>query len=325
MKNCFKIYEDCFKLQVKSEGHPVIKVKNLSRFYGNFQALSGLDFTVNKGDIVAFLGPNGAGKTTTMRIITGFLAPSTGEVLIGGMDIFEEPSKVKAMIGYLPEIPPLYPELTVREYLSFVARIKGLPGRGIPGRIEEVMKMTDLIDRKNTMIGFLSKGFKQRVGIAQSIVNFPGVIIMDEPTVGLDPVQVVEIRLLIKRLAKEENRTVILSTHILAEAEEICEKAIIIHNGRIVAVDTIENLKQKEIMELVLTVKVRKDPLLLKERLGKIKGVISAEADNSTLSIRTSADLREEISGLIVNGGFGLLEMTSGESSLEDVFIKLVK
>jgi ABC-2 type transport system ATP-binding protein len=303
----------------------MILVRNLSKNYGNFQALTGLNFEVDEGDIVAFLGPNGAGKTTTMRIITGFLAPTAGEVLIDGLDVIDEGIKVKAMTGYLPEVPPLYPELTVREYLAFVAAIKGVPLRMIPGRIEDVMKMTDLYEIKDTMIGLLSKGFKQRVGIAQSIVNSPKVIIMDEPTVGLDPVQVVEIRTLIKRLAKQEKRTVILSTHLLAEAEEICEKAVIIHNGRIVAVDTIDNLKQREINELSLFVKVRKDPEALQGFLSKIKGIVSVEAENSTIKIRTSEDVREEIASLIVNRGFGLLEMSVQENSLEDVFIKLVR
>ncbi|MGA2142664.1 MAG: ABC transporter ATP-binding protein [Brevinematales bacterium] len=303
----------------------MVSVKNLCKNYGNFQALADLSFDIGKGDIVAFLGPNGAGKTTTMRIITGFMAPTSGDVMIGGYDAFEEPKKVKAMTGYLPEIPPLYPDLTVYEYLSFVAEIKGLRGGDIRKKAMEVMEQTDLIERKNTIIGLLSKGFRQRVGIAQSIVNSPRLIIMDEPTVGLDPVQVVEIRNLIKTLAKNEDRTVVLSTHILAEAEEICEKAIIIHNGRAVALDTIEHLKRKEKMELSLTVKVRKNSGELVKKLEKTAGVLSISDENSVLTIKTSKDIREDIAGIIVRDGHGLLEMTNNEISLEDIFIGLVR
>lgn len=303
----------------------MVSVKNLCKNYGKFQALADLSFDIGKGDIVAFLGPNGAGKTTTMRIITGFMAPTSGEVMIGGYDAFEEPKKVKAITGYLPEIPPLYPDLTVYEYLSFVADIKGLRGGDIRKKAMEVMEQTDLIERRNTIIGLLSKGFRQRVGIAQSIVNSPKLIIMDEPTVGLDPVQVVEIRNLIKTLAKNEDRTVVLSTHILAEAEEICEKAIIIHNGRAVALDTIEHLKQKERMELSLTVKVRNDSGALVKKLEKTAGVLSVSGENSVLTIKTSKDIREDIAGIIVRDGHGLLEMTNNEISLEDIFISLVR
>jgi ABC-2 type transport system ATP-binding protein len=303
----------------------MVSVKDLYKNYGNFQALKGLSFEIGEGDIVAFLGPNGAGKTTTMRIIAGFMAPSGGEVMIDGLDVFEEPRRAKSVTGYLPEIPPLYPDLTVFEYLSFVAELKGLDRRGIKARVHEVMDKTDLLEMKNTMIGLLSKGYRQRVGIAQSIVNSPKVIIMDEPTVGLDPVQVIEIRKLIKTLAKNENRTVILSTHMLAEAEEICEKAIIIHNGKIVAQDTIERLKQTEIMGLSISVRVRKDAGALVSLLEKTAGVISAREEKSLVLIKTSSDIREDIAEMIVKKGFGLLELTQSEASLEEIFINLVR
>ncbi len=303
----------------------MIQVKNLSKKYGSFLALNNVSFDVKKGDIAAFLGPNGAGKTTTMRIITGFLSPTSGEVHIDGLDVFEESKKVKTMTGYLPENPPLYPELTVKEYLSFVAELKGVNKTDIMKSVEKVIIQTDLTDRKNTMISLLSKGLKQRVGIAQSIVNSPKVIILDEPTVGLDPIQVVEIRNLIKRLAKEEDRTVILSTHLLAEAQEICEKAIIIHNGSIMAVDTIEHLKQKEKMGMMLSVKVRKNQAGLIPLLKKEKGVISVTAVGEEVLINTGQDMREKIAKMIVENNCGLLELIQKDSSLEDIFIKLVK
>ncbi len=303
----------------------MVSVKNLYKNYGNFQALSGISFEIGKGDIAAFLGPNGAGKTTTMRIITGFMAPTSGEIMIDGLDIFEEPKRVKAITGYLPESPPLYPDLTVFEYLSFVAEIKGLRKNDIRKKVEEVMEATDILDRRNTMIGLLSKGFKQRVGIAQCIVNSPRLIIMDEPTVGLDPVQVVEIRNLIKTLAKTEDRTVILSTHLLAEAEEICEKAIIIHNGKIVALDTIDHLKQKEIMELSLSIQVRNNSGELVKLLSKMSGVISASEEKSGILVKTSKDIREDIAETIVKNGYGLLQMANNEISLEEIFISLVR
>ncbi len=303
----------------------MVSVKNLCKNYGNFQAVSDLSFDVGRGDIVAFLGPNGAGKTTTMRIITGFMAPTSGEVMIDGLDVFEEPKRVKALTGYLPEVPPLYPDLTVFEYLSFVAEIKGLKNNSIKKRVLDVMEATDLLERKDTIIGLLSKGFKQRVGIAQCIVNSPGLIIMDEPTVGLDPVQVVEIRNLIKTLAKKEDRTVILSTHLLAEAEEICEKVIIIHNGKSVAVDTIDNLKQKEVMERSFSVKVLRNSGELIKILEKTDGVLKVNEEKTGILIKTSKDVREDIAEIIVKNGFGLIEMTNNEVSLEDIFIGLVR
>jgi ABC-2 type transport system ATP-binding protein len=228
----------------------MIEVKNVTKYYGNFLAIDHINFKVDSGEIVAFLGPNGAGKTTTMRIITGYMPPNEGDVLIDGIDIFENPEEVKAMIGYLPENPPLYPELTVSEFLSFTAELKKVPKDKIKKQVERSIELADLGNRKNTLIRFLSKGLKQRVGIAQSIVNSPKVLVLDEPTVGLDPIQVVDVRKLIKRLSEEEKRTIILSTHILAEASEICQKAVIINNGKIAAVDSIEKLRSGHFAEM---------------------------------------------------------------------------
>jgi ABC-2 type transport system ATP-binding protein len=303
----------------------VISLRNVSKYYGKFLALDNLNFDIGAGEIVALLGPNGAGKTTTMRILTGFMTPTTGEVAIDGMDVFEDGDRVKSIIGYLPENPPVYPELTVAEYLSFIAEIKGVKKEKIKEQVDNAIEMADLKNRRNTMIGFLSKGLKQRVGIAQSIVNDPKVLVLDEPTVGLDPVQVVEMRAFIKGLAQKEKRTVVLSTHLLAEAQEICEKAVIINNGRIVAVDTIDNLRQKHPGEMKLTVGVERVPGNLAEILKATAGVLNVEVKDNELTVTASGDIRSEIARKTVESGAGLLELARGGDTLEDIFIKLVK
>lgn len=303
----------------------MITVRNVSMYYGNFLAVENLNFEVNQGDIVAFLGPNGAGKTTTMRVITGFMAPSQGEVLIDGMDVYEEPVAVKSMIGYLPENPPLYPDLTVAEFLSFVAELKNVPASDIPKRVNEVLEMTGLTERKNTLIAFLSKGLKQRVGIAQSIVNSPKVLIMDEPTVGLDPKQVIEIRNLVKRLAKMENRTIILSTHILAEASEICEKAIIIDKGHIVAVDSIANLQHHSEQQYLVTATVLRNHDQAEKALKSINGVLELRREDDRFEVISEQDIREQIAKSIVDSGAGLIQLNLKMETLEDIFVKLVK
>lgn len=302
----------------------MIKLDQVTKYYGRFMALDHIDFEVKAGEIIAFLGPNGAGKTTTMRILTGFLTPTEGNVMIDGVDIFEEPENVKGQIGYLPENPPLYPELTVTEYLTFVAELKKVPAENIKKQVDKVIELADLGQRKNTMIGFLSKGLKQRVGIAQSIVNAPKVLVLDEPTVGLDPVQVIEIRNLINNLAHEEKRTIILSTHILSEASEICGRAIIINNGRILAMDTIENLKKEYLNDIVIRVKVARVSDRLQDALQSIHGVRSVAVQNNELTVRSGDDIREDLARMIVDSGAGLLEMTRGGNTLEDVFVKLV-
>ncbi len=303
----------------------MISVKNVSKFYGSFLALDHINFNVGEGEIVAFLGPNGAGKTTTMRILTGFMPPSEGEVLIDGLDVFNEPVKVKSILGYLPENPPLYPELTVYEFLFFVAELKKVDKKIIRKRVEESIEFSDLADRRDTIIGLLSKGLKQRVGIAQSIVNSPKVLILDEPTVGLDPRQVVDMRNFIKNLARFENRTIILSTHILAEAEEICGKAIIINNGKIAAVDSIENLRNKQIGDIKIVVKTARRADSLVNELKKIDKIKKIDLNDNEIIISASGDVREDISKMVVECGAGLLELTKSTDSLEDVFIKLVQ
>lgn len=303
----------------------MIEVRNVSKFYGNFLALDDISFEIGAGEIVALLGPNGAGKTTTMRILTGFMPPTKGDVKIDGMDISEDASKVKSLIGYLPENPPVYPELTVREYLSFIAEIKGVEKNRINERVDQSIEMADLKNRKNTMIGFLSKGLKQRVGIAQSIVNSPKVLVLDEPTVGLDPVQVVEMRSFIKGLASREKRTIILSTHLLTEAQEICEKAIIINNGKIIAVDSIDNLRSIHLSGMRLRLQVNQMSDRLMQALRQTDGVQEAVAEGDFVSLNLARDIRAEIAKKVVDCGSGLLEMKHDGGTLEDIFIKLVQ
>lgn len=219
---------------------PMIEVRNLTKRYRDRIAIEGLSFSVNEGEILGFLGPNGAGKSTTMKILTGFLPPSAGTARVAGFDVFEQPLEVKRRIGYLPETPPLYPEMTVRGYLKFVAALKRLPGRGVKAEVERVAGLTGVTDAMDRVIQNLSKGYKQRVGIAQALLGSPPVIILDEPTEGLDPAQRAEVRTLIKSLAGKH--TVILSTHILPEVTMTCEKVLIINQGKMVAYDEIRKL-----------------------------------------------------------------------------------
>ena len=305
----------------------MIEVQHVTKQYGRVKALDDISFSIYKGEIVAFLGPNGAGKTTTMRILTGFMPPTSGTVRIAGFDCLEEPWEVKKQIGYLPETPPLYLELTVREYLTFVGRIKGLGPEQLKERMGVIINQTGLTEVQGRVIGHLSRGYRQRVGLAQALLHNPPVLILDEPTTGLDPNQIIEIRELIKNLAG--SHTIILSTHLLAEATAICQKVIIIHRGQIVAIDSPEQLgaklRQSEILHL--TVK-QADPSLL-EALGKIPGVIRTSHGPSpntyVLETHIGDDVREELTKLVVTRGSGLLELTTQTVSLEDVFKILTK
>jgi ABC-2 type transport system ATP-binding protein len=302
----------------------MIKVDHVTVKYGDFTAVDDISFEIASGDVVAFLGPNGAGKTTTMRVLTGFMAPTLGDIFIDGMDLFENMKEIKSSLGYLPEKPPLYPDLTVTEYLDFVGTLKGMKrDAALKSRIDEILEMTDLTDRRNTLIRFLSKGLKQRVGIAQSIINSPKVLIMDEPTVGLDPRQVVEIRSLIRRLAKAENRTIILSTHILAEANEICENTIIIKDGHIIAADSIDNLQKSHEEGFWIIMRVARNENDLINKLKANPQVISAQRDNERIIIQARDMIQETIADEAVRLGCGLLELMSKKASLEDVFLKL--
>lgn len=229
--------------------NPVIEVEGLVKRYGDFEAVKGIGFTVNKGEIVGFLGPNGAGKSTTMRILTGYLPLTAGRVRIAGHDIETQPMEAKRRIGYMPEVPPLYTDMTVRDYLIFVARIKGVPAKERRDRVAKVMAQCSIEDVAGRVIAKLSKGYRQRVGLAQALVNNPELLILDEPTAGLDPTQIIEIRKLIQGLAGEH--TIILSTHILPEVTMTCNRAVIINKGQIVADDTIANLSKDKTLEEV--------------------------------------------------------------------------
>ncbi len=305
----------------------MIDVQHVTKRYGRNTALNDISFSIDKGEVVAFLGPNGAGKTTTMRILTGFMPPTSGSVKIAGFDCLEEPWEVKKHIGYLPESPPLYLELTVKEYLTFVGRIKRLGPDELQERMGITIDQTGLSEVQGRVIGHLSRGYRQRVGLAQALIHNPPVLILDEPTTGLDPNQIIEIRDLIKSLAG--SHTIILSTHLLAEATAICQKVIIIHQGQIVAIDSPEQLGAKLQQAEILNLTVKQaDPDFI-ETLGKISGVIhvSAGPAPNTFMIETQIgeDVREDVTKLVVTRGMGLLELSTQAVSLEDVFKVLTK
>ncbi len=299
----------------------------MTKRYGTNTALDDISFSIDQGEIVAFLGPNGAGKTTTMRILTGFMPPTSGTVRVAGFDCIETPWEVKKHIGYLPESPPLYLELTVQEYLTFVGRLKKLDPDQLKHHMAAIIEKTGLGEVRNRVTGHLSRGYRQRVGLAQALIHDPPVLILDEPTTGLDPNQIVEIRDLIKNLAG--SHTIILSTHLLAEATAICQRVIIIHEGRIVAVDTPEELGARLRESEVLSLTVRHVPLDFKNDLENLPGVlrVSLGKDSQTFSIETQIgqDIREHLTKLVVSKNAGLLELTRQSLTLEDVFKVLTK
>ena len=300
----------------------MIDVQHVTKHYGRVTALNDISFSIQKGEIVAFLGPNGAGKTTTMRILTGFMPPTSGSVTIAGFDCLEEPWEVKKHIGYLPETPPLYLEFTVKEYLTFVGRIKRLGTEQLQERMERIIQQTGLIEVHGRVIGHLSRGYRQRVGLAQALLHNPPVLILDEPTTGLDPNQIIEIRDLIKSLAG--SHTIILSTHLLAEATAICQKVIIIHQGKIVAIDSPEQLGAKLQQSEMLNLTVKQSDQGLLEVLSKISGVIKVSpgpiTNSYAIETHVDEDVREEVTKVVVHRNAGLLELTTQSVSLEDVF-----
>ena len=305
------------------ECYRMIEVHQLCKNYGDRKAISNLNFKIEKGDVVGFLGPNGAGKSTTMKIITGFMAPSSGEARICGFDVFENPVEVKKRIGYLPEVPPLYSDMRVVDYLKFVAQLKQVHPSKISGLVERSLLKTQLKDVRNRLIQNLSKGFKQRVGIAQALVSDPEVLVLDEPTVGLDPKQVAEIRNLIKELRGEH--TIILSTHILPEVQATCNKVIIIHKGIIVAQDTIDQLEKLNKGSVLLSVKTKK-PSQLSDSLKIFSGVLAAEKITDfhfKLQLSEDEDLIEKVAAEVIKSGSGLMELVPTRANLEDVFLKL--
>jgi ABC-2 type transport system ATP-binding protein len=307
----------------------LIEVDHLTKSYGKNVAVNDISFTVSKGEILGFLGPNGAGKTTTMRILTGYLPATTGSARIAGYDVFEQSMEVRRRIGYLPESPPLYPEMNVQAYLEFVARIKGVAGADIPNRVDRAMEMATLKDRRDELIKRLSRGYKQRVGIAQAIVHNPDVVILDEPTVGLDPKQIIEVRKLIKGLAGEH--TIILSTHILPEASQTCDRVVIINRGRIAAVDTPDNLTTQLKGSERVQMEVRGEEETLREALEQVDGVTKVDIEpiessdhlKAIVESESGTDLRGKLAAAVMGKGLELFELKAVSLSLEDIFLQL--
>lgn len=302
----------------------MIQVENLVKKYGEHVAVNDLTFTIEKGKIYGFLGPNGAGKSTTMNMITGYLGATGGSIKINGIDLVKNPEKAKKYIGYLPEIPPVYPDMTVKEYLDFAAELKGLKKQEKKENIEKVMNMVKLSEVKDRLIKNLSKGFRQRVGLAQAILGFPEIIILDEPTVGLDPKQIMEIRELIRELGK--NHTVILSSHILSEVSAVCEQILIISKGRLIVQDTPENLEHLMEKEQTVNVTIRGNQDKIKSVLDKADFISSYSAsEDNTFQIvaMKQKDIREELFYLCAANQMPIMEMNSSIVSLEDVFLAL--
>jgi ABC-2 type transport system ATP-binding protein len=302
----------------------MIEVVELSKKYGPHKAIDRISFSVKKGEVVGFLGPNGAGKTTTMRIITGFMPPTSGVAKVAGFDVFENPIEVKKRIGYLPETPPVYGEMTVEEYLRFVARLKGVEKPQITKMVQRAIEKTQLGEVQKRLIQNLSKGYRQRVGISQALVSDPDVLVLDEPTVGLDPRQVAEVRDLIKEL--KGHHTIILSTHILPEVQATCERIIIINRGRIVAEDSLENIGRRMQSTNRVIVRVGTPSEKLKMDLSAIKGVGAValkEGNRFEIDTDGTQGLAQAVASAVVNSGAGLVEMREETINLEDVFLKL--
>lgn len=311
----------------------MIRIQNLTKRYGRTVAVDGISFEVKEGSITGFLGPNGAGKTTTMRVITGFLPPTEGKVEVAGFDVLEQPLEVKRRIGYLPETPPLYPEMEVEEYLTFVGRLKGVPRSQIKQRVDEVSERCAITEVRKMLIGKLSRGYRQRVGLAQAIIHNPPVLILDEPTSGLDPKQIIETRQLIRSLAPEH--TVILSTHILPEVEQTCQDVIIINKGKLVAKDTVENLTRRLRGAEALSVEVQsRDGLLdvarVQQRLEQVPGVsrvVLKHHTDSQASFEVESllgrSVRADVARAIVESGWNLTELRPVAMSLEEIFLQL--
>ena len=308
----------------------MIEVKNLVKKYGNHLAVDHLNFTIEEGHIYGFLGPNGAGKSTTMNIMTGYLGATEGEVLINGHDILKEPEEAKKQIGYLPELPPLYMDMTVREYMEFAAELKKIPKAKRAESIDDVEKLVKIKDVEKRLIKNLSKGYRQRVGLAQAVLGFPEIIILDEPTVGLDPKQIIEIRELIRKLAKKH--TVILSSHILAEVREVCDYIMIISKGKLVASDTPENLERYLGESGLIEIETRTEASKVKEVLKNVPGIekVSLKIDASGITSgqireKRGQDIREELFTTFAEKKMPLLKLNPVQVSLEDVFMELTQ
>lgn len=307
----------------------MIEVKNLVKRYGDHTAVDHLSFEIEKGKIYGFLGPNGAGKSTTMNMITGYIASTEGTVVIDGHDILEEPEEAKKCMGYLPEMPPLYFDMTVLEYLKFVAELKKIPKDQRKKQILEVMNLVKITDMQNRLIKNLSKGYRQRVGLAQAVLGYPPIIILDEPTVGLDPKQIIEIRTLVKKLGKKH--TVILSSHILSEVQEVCDRVVIINHGQIAANDTIDNLSKavSGVNRLVVRISGPKNEVL--QAIRAIDDVTKVRADMERepkifefeIEAKPNADIRPALNQMVKEHGWDIYKMDLGVMTLEDAFLKI--
>lgn len=307
----------------------MIEVEGLSKYYGKHAAVRDITFRAEPGQILGFLGPNGAGKTTTMRMLTCFLPPSGGTARVAGFDVVEESLEVRRRIGYLPETVPLYRDLTVSSYLEFAATLKGMPGSGRRQQIDTVMQECGVADVRNRVIGTLSRGYRQRVGLAQALVNDPEVLILDEPTVGLDPRQIIEIRELIRRLSAE--RTVILSTHILPEVSLLCGRVIIINDGVLISDDTPANLGRRLQQSVIIEVSVRGNAAAIEATLSSVPGVravTTVDTNDDVVRFHVESekerDVREDVAAAIVQAGHGLVAIQVHQVSLEDIFVQLV-
>jgi ABC-2 type transport system ATP-binding protein len=304
----------------------VIEVQHLTKRYGPVTAVDDVSFTVERGEILGFLGPNGAGKTTTMRVLTGYMPPTGGKVVVAGYDVLEQPLEAKRRTGYLPETPPLYPEMTVREYLTFIAKIKGVPRAERNARVDEMMRKTHVDDMANRHCGKLSKGYRQRVGLAQALMHNPEVLILDEPTAGLDPKQIIETRQLIRGLAGDH--TIIISTHILPEVSQTCQRVVIINRGKVVAVDTPDNLTARlrgsETMYLQIDA-ADADAATVLQRVSGVTRVVVADTKQQVVGYEVDSepgrDVRRELATAVVSRGWGLLEMRPMRMSLEEIFL----
>ena len=306
----------------------MIEVQHLTKRYGPTTAVDDVSFRVERGEVLGFLGPNGAGKTTTMRVLTGYMPPSEGKAIVAGYDVSDQPLEAKRRTGYLPETPPLYPEMTVRDYLAFVARIKGVPRGERKARVNGIMERTRVADVAHRHCSKLSKGYRQRVGLAQALLHNPEVLILDEPTAGLDPKQIIETRELIKQLGGDH--TIILSTHILPEVSQTCQRVVIINKGRVVAVDTPDNLTSRLSGSETLYVQVDApgaDVTTTLEAIPGITRVAPADARGSLagfeVNSETGRDVRRELAAAIVRQGWGLLELRPLRMSLEEIFLHL--
>ena len=302
----------------------MIEVENLTRYYGSRLAINNLSFQIEKGEVVGFLGPNGAGKSTTMNIISCILPASNGTVKINRFDTFEQSLEIRKMTGYLPETPPLYPDMTVAKYLDFAAGVRGVSSKNIPAAVERVIEKCSLKDVGHRIIGRLSKGYQQRVGLAQAMVHDPEILILDEPTIGLDPIQIIEIRKLIQELAEEH--TIILSSHILPEITQICKRVIIINEGEIAAVDSLGGLTASLRKSERISLTVRKPENMIIEKLNSLDQVISAsstEENQFLIECSLRSNLQDDIAKLALENDWGIIELKPISMTLEDIFLKL--